>query len=99
MEFDCSVYSWPNTNTNSREVWFEYINSITEKFTVYGDCNASSLCFYNRWRNILDPNLYLGDWRPEEDSMLLASVSEFGPCWSKIAEKIIPGRNDSMCSR
>ncbi|KAJ1287694.1 hypothetical protein BS78_02G030500 [Paspalum vaginatum] len=52
-----------------------------------------------RWRNILDPDLHLGDWRPEEDSILLASVSEFGLCWSKIANVLIPGRNDSMCYR
>ncbi|XP_066398546.1 uncharacterized protein [Miscanthus floridulus] len=54
---------------------------------------------FERWCNILDPDLYLDDWRPEEDSMLLASVSEFGPCWSKIAKTIIPGHNDSMCYR
>ncbi|CAL5076929.1 unnamed protein product [Urochloa decumbens] len=54
---------------------------------------------HERWRNILDPNIDLGKWRPEEDSKLLAAVSEFGPCWSKIAMNIIPGRNDNMCSR
>ncbi|WVZ61838.1 hypothetical protein U9M48_011650 [Paspalum notatum var. saurae] len=54
---------------------------------------------HERWRNILDPDLHLGDWRPEEDSILLASVSEFGLCWSKIANVLIPGRNDSMCYR
>jgi len=53
---------------------------------------------HERWRNILDPNIDLGKWRPEEDSKLLAAVSEFGPCWSKIA-LMIPGRNDNMCSR
>ncbi|CAN6170858.1 unnamed protein product [Urochloa humidicola] len=54
---------------------------------------------HERWRNILDPNIDLGKWQPEEDSKLLAAVSEFGPCWSKIAMNIIPGRNDNMCSR
>ncbi|CAL5078244.1 unnamed protein product [Urochloa decumbens] len=54
---------------------------------------------HERWRNILDPNIDLGKWRPEEDSKLLAAASEFGPCWSKIAMNIIPGRNDNMCSR
>ncbi|PUZ68375.1 hypothetical protein GQ55_2G022200 [Panicum hallii var. hallii] len=53
---------------------------------------------HERWCNILDPNIDLGKWRPEEDSKLLAAVSEFGPCWSKIA-MMIPGRNDNMCSR
>ncbi|KAF8714051.1 hypothetical protein HU200_028046 [Digitaria exilis] len=53
---------------------------------------------HERWKNILDPNIDLGEWRPEEDLKLLASVSEFGKCWSKIAS-IIPGRNDSMCFR
>lgn len=54
---------------------------------------------HERWSNILDPDLHLGKWTPEEDSMLLASVSEFGLCWSKIANVLIPGRNDSMCYR
>ncbi|ONM51272.1 myb domain protein 4r1 [Zea mays] len=54
---------------------------------------------FERWCNILDPDLYLDDWRPDEDSTLLAAVSEFGPCWSKISKTIIPGRNDSMCYR
>ncbi|CAN6209283.1 unnamed protein product [Urochloa humidicola] len=53
---------------------------------------------HERWSNILDPNIDLGKWRPEEDSKLLAAVSEFGPCWSKIATNI-PGRNDNMCAR
>uniref|UniRef100_K3ZQN9 Uncharacterized protein n=1 Tax=Setaria italica TaxID=4555 RepID=K3ZQN9_SETIT len=54
---------------------------------------------HERWCNILDPSIDLGKWRPEEDTKLLAAVSEFGPCWSKIAMNIIPGRNDNMCSR
>ncbi|KAF0905587.1 hypothetical protein E2562_007380 [Oryza meyeriana var. granulata] len=52
-----------------------------------------------RWRNVLDPDIYLGEWRPEEDSKLLASVDEFGPCWSKIAGVKIPHRTDNMCLR
>uniref|UniRef100_A0A0E0LGZ2 Uncharacterized protein n=1 Tax=Oryza punctata TaxID=4537 RepID=A0A0E0LGZ2_ORYPU len=52
-----------------------------------------------RWRNVLDPDIDLGEWRPEEDSILLASVDEFGPCWSKIAGAKIPHRTDNMCLR
>uniref|UniRef100_A0A0D9WVC2 Myb transcription factor n=1 Tax=Leersia perrieri TaxID=77586 RepID=A0A0D9WVC2_9ORYZ len=52
-----------------------------------------------RWRNVLDPDIDLGEWRPEEDSKLLASVEEFGPCWSKIAGAKIPHRTDNMCLR
>lgn len=52
-----------------------------------------------RWRNVLDPDIDLGEWRPEEDSKLLASVSEVGPCWSKIAGEMIPHRTDNMCMR
>lgn len=63
------------------------------------DGDASSLCSLNRWRNVLDPDIDLGEWRPEEDSKLLASVSEVGPCWSKIAGEMIPHRTDNMCMR
>ncbi|KAL6880255.1 hypothetical protein ACP4OV_011820 [Aristida adscensionis] len=52
-----------------------------------------------RWHNVLDPDIDLGEWRPEEDSRLLASVSDVGPCWSKIAGVIIPHRTDNMCLR
>ncbi|KAL6647082.1 hypothetical protein ACP70R_014519 [Stipagrostis hirtigluma subsp. patula] len=52
-----------------------------------------------RWRNVLDPDIDLGEWRPEEDSRLLAAVSEVGPCWSKIAGVVIPRRTDNMCLR
>ncbi|XP_040382205.1 uncharacterized protein LOC102706862 isoform X2 [Oryza brachyantha] len=52
-----------------------------------------------RWRNVLDPDIDLGKWRPEEDSKLLASVDEFGPCWCKIAGAKIPHRTDNMCLR
>ncbi|XP_037442572.1 uncharacterized protein LOC119311052 isoform X1 [Triticum dicoccoides] len=52
-----------------------------------------------RWRNVLDPDIEHGEWRPEEDSKLLASVHEVGPCWSKIAGAMIPHRTDNMCLR
>ncbi|XP_062189465.1 uncharacterized protein LOC133892604 isoform X2 [Phragmites australis] len=52
-----------------------------------------------RWCNVLDPDINIEEWRPEENSKLLASVSEFGPCWAKIARVIIPHRTDSMCYR
>lgn len=52
-----------------------------------------------RWRNVLDPDIDHGEWRPEEDSKLLASVHEVGPCWSKIAGAMIPHRTDNMCLR
>ncbi|KAE8792309.1 Myb-like protein L [Hordeum vulgare] len=52
-----------------------------------------------RWRNVLDPDIDHGEWRPEEDSKLLASVHEVGPCWSKIAGAMIPHRTDNNCLR
>ncbi|KAM0848878.1 hypothetical protein ACQ4PT_054083 [Festuca glaucescens] len=52
-----------------------------------------------RWRNVLDPDIDHGEWRPEEDSKLLASVHEIGACWSKIAGAMIPHRTDNMCMR
>ncbi|KAG8057365.1 hypothetical protein GUJ93_ZPchr0002g26426 [Zizania palustris] len=57
-----------------------------------GQCNE-------RWRNVLDPDIDLGEWRPEEDSKLLASVDEVGPQWCKIAGMKIPNRTDNMCLR
>ncbi|KAM3354951.1 hypothetical protein ACQJBY_025605 [Aegilops geniculata] len=52
-----------------------------------------------RWCNVLDPDIDHGEWCPEEDSKLLASVHEVGACWSKIAGAMIPHRTDSMCLR
>uniref|UniRef100_A0ACD5UZL8 Uncharacterized protein n=1 Tax=Avena sativa TaxID=4498 RepID=A0ACD5UZL8_AVESA len=52
-----------------------------------------------RWRNVLDPDIDHGEWRPEEDSKLLASVHKIGACWSKIAGAMIPHRTDNMCMR
>ncbi|CAM0905289.1 unnamed protein product [Alopecurus aequalis] len=52
-----------------------------------------------RWRNVLDPDIDHGEWQPEEDSKLLASVHEIGACWSKIAGAMIPHRTDNMCMR
>ncbi|XP_014752712.1 uncharacterized protein LOC100828457 isoform X3 [Brachypodium distachyon] len=52
-----------------------------------------------RWRNVLDPDIDHGEWRPEEDSKLLASVHQVGACWSKIAGDMIPRRTDNMCLR
>ncbi|XP_047068654.1 uncharacterized protein LOC124676658 isoform X1 [Lolium rigidum] len=52
-----------------------------------------------RWRNVLDPDIDHGEWRPEEDSKLLASVHEIGACWAKIAGAMIPHRTDNMCMR
>ncbi|KAI4984603.1 hypothetical protein ZWY2020_017233 [Hordeum vulgare] len=39
-----------------------------------------------------------GEWRPEEDSKLLASVHEVGP-WAKIVGAMIPHRTDNNCLR
>uniref|UniRef100_A0ACD5UMZ4 Uncharacterized protein n=1 Tax=Avena sativa TaxID=4498 RepID=A0ACD5UMZ4_AVESA len=52
-----------------------------------------------RWRNVLDPDIDHGEWRPEEDSKLLDSVHKIGACWSKIAGAMIPHRTDNMCMR
>uniref|UniRef100_A0A0E0GJZ0 Myb-like domain-containing protein n=1 Tax=Oryza nivara TaxID=4536 RepID=A0A0E0GJZ0_ORYNI len=41
----------------------------------------------------------LWEWRPEEDSKVLVSVDEFGPCWSKIAGMKIPHCTHNMCLR
>jgi hypothetical protein len=53
----------------------------------------------SRWRNVLDPDIDHGEWRPEEDSKLLSCVHEIGACWSKIAGAMIPHRTDNMCMR
>ncbi|KAI5010677.1 hypothetical protein ZWY2020_012814 [Hordeum vulgare] len=52
-----------------------------------------------RWCNVLDSDIDHGEWCPEEDSKLLASVHEVGPCWSKIAGAMIPHRIDNNCLR
>ncbi|TVU41062.1 hypothetical protein EJB05_14553, partial [Eragrostis curvula] len=49
-----------------------------------------------RWKDVLDPSLDHGEWRPEEDSKLLDAVSKLGTKWSKVA-KLIPNRSDNMC--
>ncbi|XP_047315933.1 uncharacterized protein LOC124919671 isoform X2 [Impatiens glandulifera] len=51
-----------------------------------------------RWFNSLDPSLNKGKWNEEEDSRLLAAMSEHGHCWSKVAASM-PGRTDSLCRR
>jgi myb proto-oncogene protein len=45
-----------------------------------------------RWVDKLSPDVALGEWSAEEDSILLAKESEFGHAWSKIRE-FLPGRS------
>ncbi|XP_043696318.1 uncharacterized protein LOC122646781 isoform X2 [Telopea speciosissima] len=51
-----------------------------------------------RWVNVLDPSLNLGEWTEEEDNKLEAAIKEHGYCWSKVAAAV-PPRTDSQCRR
>ena len=47
-----------------------------------------------RWRNHLRPQLFKGEWTPEEDAMVIAKVNELGTKWSEIV-KCFSGRTDN----
>jgi hypothetical protein len=48
-----------------------------------------------RWFNYLSPDLKVGDWTCEEDSLILRKFAELGHKWVKIAQ-FLPNRTDSM---
>jgi hypothetical protein len=45
-----------------------------------------------RWTNYLNPDLFNGEWTPDEDRMLRAKYDEIGPKWVLIA-RFLPGRS------
>ena len=47
-----------------------------------------------RWNNHLDPTINKGEWKYEEDLILLIKHKEFGKKWSKISKEI-PGRTEN----
>ncbi|KAK9118572.1 hypothetical protein Scep_016665 [Stephania cephalantha] len=51
-----------------------------------------------RWLNVLDPALNLGEWTEEEDAKLKEAITKYGYCWSKIAA-CVPPRTDNQCRR
>ncbi|KAK9116161.1 hypothetical protein Sjap_015108 [Stephania japonica] len=51
-----------------------------------------------RWLNVLDPSLNLGEWTGEEDAKLKEAITKYGHCWSKIAA-CVPPRTDNQCRR
>ncbi|KAJ6228684.1 myb DNA-binding domain superfamily protein-related [Anaeramoeba flamelloides] len=48
-----------------------------------------------RWMNQLDPSIYHGPWREEEDMILIEKHRIFGNQWSKI-KKFLHGRPDNV---
>jgi hypothetical protein len=45
-----------------------------------------------RWTNYLSPDLFNGEWTPNDDRMLRAKYDEMGPKWVVIA-RFFPGRS------
>ena len=48
-----------------------------------------------RWRNHLRPQLFKGEWTPEEDQEIWDRVQEMGTKWAKISEQYMPSRTDN----
>ena len=48
-----------------------------------------------RWRNHLRPQLFKGEWTPEEDQEIWDRVQEMGTKWAQISEQYMPSRTDN----
>ena len=48
----------------------------------------------DRWHNYINPKNQFGPWTPEEDSIVVQKVSEFGTKWSLISS-LLKGRSDN----
>eukprot|EP00301_Raphidiophrys_heterophryoidea_P022318 c6505_g1_i1.p1 GENE.c6505_g1_i1~~c6505_g1_i1.p1 ORF type:complete len:384 (-),score=70.31 c6505_g1_i1:177-1328(-) len=56
--------------------------------------SRSAMQCRQRWMNYIRPGVRRDDWTPEEDSLIIDLVREFGPKWSKI-KLSFPGRTDN----
>ena len=48
-----------------------------------------------RWRNHLRPQLFKGEWTPEEDQEIWDRVQEMGTKWAQVSEQYMPSRTDN----
>merc|ERR1711957_1005061 len=48
-----------------------------------------------RWHNHLRPQLFKGEWTPEEDQEIWDRVQEMGTKWAQILEQYMPSRTDN----
>lgn len=58
--------------------------------------NRTGIQCQARWSEALDPAVRKGKWSPDEDSLLMTGVSQYGRCWIRIADSI-HGRTQRQC--
>ncbi|KAG0150038.1 hypothetical protein CROQUDRAFT_130986 [Cronartium quercuum f. sp. fusiforme G11] len=52
-----------------------------------------------RWCNILDPRIVVGNWTPEEDERIVSLRNVEGKTWSEISKSFNGRRTDNHCMR
>lgn len=73
-------------------------NLLSELVRVHGAKNWSSIAnsmsgrigkqCRERWHNHVDPSLYFGPWKPEEDDHILSLQAQYGHKWAVIAKQL-----------
>ena len=43
----------------------------------------------NRWHDCLDPKIKKGNWKPEEDKLILDMYSKIGSKWTRVSSQRI----------
>uniref|UniRef100_A0A0E0LGQ4 Myb-like domain-containing protein n=1 Tax=Oryza punctata TaxID=4537 RepID=A0A0E0LGQ4_ORYPU len=87
---------WRKTLNPDRVIGQEWVDGLSMR--INASCwNKIAQFIPGHTRSQCNEDIDLWECRPEEDSKLLVSVNEFGPCWSKIAGVKIPHCTDNMC--